>query len=101
MSESTSKKLEHNEDLDETVELPALSLSANDSNHGATVTNLNSHIVAEQLKHLVQLTESMNRSLEQIAISLKNRRSGAPKSVAKKKKKAGIRKKTSKRGEKK
>ncbi len=97
MAESTNKKLEHNEDLDETVELPTLSLSANDSNHGATVTNLKSYIVAEQLKHLVQLTESMNRTLEQIAISLKPRRSDAPKSVRKTKKKTkkktGIRKK--------
>jgi hypothetical protein len=95
MSESTSKRIEHNDDLDETAELPALSLSANDSNHGATVTNLKSHIVAEQLKHLVQLTESMNSTLEQIAISLKPRRSNAPKSVAKPKKKTAIRKKAS------
>jgi hypothetical protein len=93
MSKSTRKKLEHNDDLDETAELPALSSSANDSNHGATVTNLNSHIVAEQLKHLVQLTESMSRSLEQIAISLKPRRSAAPKSVRKTKKKTAVRKK--------
>ena len=34
MSESATKKLEHNDDLDETAGLPALSLSANDSNHG-------------------------------------------------------------------
>jgi hypothetical protein len=100
MSESTTKKLEHNTDLDETAALPTLSLSANDSNHSATVTNLKSHIVAEQLKHLVQLTESMNRTLEQIAISLKPRRSDAPKSVRKTKKKTAVRKKTPSRGKK-
>jgi hypothetical protein len=93
MSIYSNKKLEHNDDLDETAELPTLSLSANDSNHSATVTNLQSHLVAEQLKHLVQLAESMNRTLEQIAISLKPRRSDAPKSVRKTKKKTGIRKK--------
>ena len=93
MSESTNKKLEHNDDLDETAGLPTLSLSANDSNHSATVRNLKSHVVAEQLKHLVQLTESMNRTLEQIAISLKPRRSDALKSVRETKKKTGIRKK--------
>ena len=93
MSESTSKKLEHNDDLDETAELPTLSLSAVDSNHSATVTNLKSHLVAEQLKHLVQLSESINCTLEQIAISLKPRQSDAPKSVRKTKKKTAIRKK--------
>jgi len=97
MSKSSTKKLEYTGDLDETVELPTLSLSANDSNHGATVTNLQSHLVAEQLKHLVQLAESMNRTLEQIAFSLKPRRSDAPKSVRKTKKKTAIRKKVSKR----
>jgi hypothetical protein len=93
MSESTSKTLEHNDDLDETAELPAVSLSANDSNYSATVTNMESHKVAEQLKHLVRLAESMNCALEQIAISLKPRRSDAPKSVRKTKKKTGTRKK--------
>jgi gamma-glutamyl:cysteine ligase YbdK (ATP-grasp superfamily) len=92
MSKSTSKKFEHNDDLDETANLPTL-LSANDSHHRATVTNLESRLVAEQLKHLVRLTESMNRTLEQIAISLKPGCSDAPKSVRKKKKKTGIRKK--------
>jgi hypothetical protein len=97
MSEFITQNLEHSDDLDETAELPSLSLSANDANHGATVTNLQSHIVAEQLKHLVQLTESMSRSLEQIAISLKPkpRRTTAPKSVAKPKKKNRVRKKAS------
>ena len=101
MSKSTSKKLEHDDDLDETAELPNLSLPANDANHSATVTDLKSHIVAEQLKNLVQLIESMNSTLEQIAISLKPRRSAAPKSVRKTKKKTKIRKKTPSRGEKK
>jgi hypothetical protein len=95
MSKSASKKLEHNDDLDETVELPTLSLSAVESNHSATVTNLKSHLVAEQLKHLVQLADSMNRTLEQIAVSLKPRRSDAPKSIRKTKKKTGVRKKVS------
>ena len=93
MSETTTKKLEYNDDLDETAELPTLSLSAIDSNHSATVTNLQSHLVAEQLKHLVQLTESINCTLEQIAISLKPHRSDAPKRARKTKKKTGIRKK--------
>jgi hypothetical protein len=93
MSESSTKKLEHNDDLDETAELPTFSLSAIDSSHSATVTNLKSHLVAEQLKHLVQLTASINSTLEQIAISLKPRRSDAPKSVRKTKKKIGVRKK--------
>jgi len=97
MSKSSTEKLEYTGDRDETAELPTLSLSANDANHGTTVTNLQSHLVAEQLKHLVQLAESMNRTLEQIAVSLKPRRSDAPKSVRKMKKKTAIRKKVSKR----
>jgi len=97
MSKSSAKKLEHNDDLDETAKLPTLSLSANDSSYSATVTNLESHSIAEQLKHLVRLTESMNCTLERIAISLKPRRSDAPKSVRKTKKKTAIRKKVPKR----
>jgi hypothetical protein len=101
MSKSTTKKLEHNDDLDETAELPTLSLSANDSSYSATVTNLESHSIAEQLKHLVRLTESINRTLEQVAISLRPRCSDVPKSVRKKKKKTGIRKKSALAGQKK
>jgi len=100
MSKSTSKKLEHSDDLEETAELPTLSLPANDLTHGATVTNLNSHVIAEQLRQLVQLAESMNRTLEQIDASLKPQRPAAPKSVRKKKKKTVSRKKAPQRAKK-
>lgn len=100
MSKFSNKKRDHIDDPDETADLPTLSVSANDPDHRATVTHLESHLVAEQLKQVVRLIETMNSTVEQIAISLKPRRPVAPKSVRKKKKKTTTRKKAPRKAKK-